>query len=317
MTRLRPPTPPACFAVTPGVSLRGMNEPPPPPLSREPRAGAPDSLPLPGEALRERVAGTSDLDWFHRSGEQSLEDLRRALQSIDRSIEDYERILDFGCGCGRLLRWLRHLARDRSICGCDIDAESIEWVRKHLPEFNVVVNRELPALDYPSGSFDLIICNSVLTHLDEDYQNAWLQELQRVSAPGATLLVSFSGDHVFSERVSEAEHNGTNPAPFRAQRDRDGILFLRDPGSPFSDFYQATYHAPWYVFRHWSHYFRIHSHRVRGSLDFQDLVVMEREASLQQPGHRADPPAVSRAKETLRGIPGARGARRALRRWVR
>jgi SAM-dependent methyltransferase len=288
-------------------------------MTDDPEMASPDTnaAPMPCDELRERVTGSRNAEWFHASGQQTLGNIRGALAKIDRELEDYDSILDFGCGSGRLLRWLRPLASTRSIHGCDVDAEAIEWLRSALPEIQLQVNRPLPALEAPSGSYDLVLCHSVFTHLDEEYQDAWLQELRRVLRPGGHLVVSFSGDHVFAEREREAREHGTNPAPFREHLERHGILFLRDDDLPFDDFYQATYHAPWYVYRHWSRYFRIRTHIERGALDFQDLVVLEREGRAEQPGHRGDSPGVTRTKRVMRHVPGAKRARRALQRLVR
>ena len=47
-------------------------------------------------------------------------------------------------------------------------------------------------------------------------------------------------------------------------------------GGPFPDFYHSTFHAPWYIFEHWSKIFEIKAYVVRGSLDFQDLLLLRR-----------------------------------------
>ena len=42
------------------------------------------------------------------------------------------RVLDFGCGSGRLLRQFLDEARLAEFHGSDIDEEMVSWVRKHL-----------------------------------------------------------------------------------------------------------------------------------------------------------------------------------------
>ena len=44
---------------------------------------------------------------------------------------------------------------------------------------SVRFNQPLPPLDYPDATFDLIFNHSVFTHIDEQYQDAWLAELLR------------------------------------------------------------------------------------------------------------------------------------------
>src|SRR3954451_10278501 len=45
---------------------------------------------------------------------------------------DGRRILDFGCGVGRVLRQLVPIAQGAELHGCDIDPACVAWVREHL-----------------------------------------------------------------------------------------------------------------------------------------------------------------------------------------
>lgn len=47
---------------------------------------------------------------------------------------------------------------------------------------------DITAIDFPDGSFDLIICNHVLEHVADDRRG--IAELHRVLAPGGTAIVS-------------------------------------------------------------------------------------------------------------------------------
>ena len=239
---------------------------------------------LPPEWLRTRVAGTPNADWFDSSGRQSVDDYRLALSRIGRRIEDFDRVLDFGCGCGRVLRWLGDLPPTTSVHGCDIDPEAVEWLRSDLPHFAVLRNEPLPSLEYRSASFDLVLCHSVFTHLDEAYQDAWLQELCRVTVDDAILLISFMGDHAFAKRVHEEASLAATPELLRAERNREGLLFLPGDDVGLPDFYQTTYHANWYVFEHWSRYFNVLAHVERGALNYQDLLVLKRPRRTKQSG---------------------------------
>ena len=87
--------------------------------------------------------------------------------------------LDFGCGCGRTLRWLTREWRDVSWHGTDVDAEAVGWCRSHLPG-RFEVNGPMPPLPFPNASFDLVLGVSVFTHLDEPVQRGWAAELRRV-----------------------------------------------------------------------------------------------------------------------------------------
>ncbi|MCC6194230.1 MAG: class I SAM-dependent methyltransferase [Burkholderiales bacterium] len=258
---------------------------------------------LPGDDLRWRVAGTAKREWFWESGGMSVANIGTMLSIIGTSFADYPRALEFGCGCGRILLHMRQIAMKTELFGVDIDPEAIAWAQSHIPWVKCSVNDGLPPLNFPDGYFDLIFNQSVFTHLDENYQDAWLAELVRVTRPGGTLVLSVSGDHPFSQLVKAHQDAGADPANLLEKYRSKGIVFIEDDswvGGPFPDFYHSTFHAPWYVFAHWSKYFDIKAYVTRGSLDFQDYLLLRRRegpAQLQGADQAAQPlPVASVAK---------------------
>jgi SAM-dependent methyltransferase len=111
-------------------------------------------------------------------------------QGVD--IDDLEAILDFGCGCGRVIRHFHSLKRAR-LYGTDYNVKLIEWCKKNLPFAEFEVNRLSPPLAYRDSSFGLIYAFSVFTHLSEALQASWLAELSRVLKPGGYLLLTTHG----------------------------------------------------------------------------------------------------------------------------
>ena len=224
-----------------------------------------------------RVAGTPDAPHFVRSGRQSVVDLGRSLAAVGSSLTEHRSLLDFGCGCGRVVRWLDGLSPDVVLHGCDIDAEAVAWVEEHLPHVRATVNDGLPPLPYATDSFDLVFNHSVLTHIPEHYQDAWLEELGRVVRPDGFVVLTVSGDRPFAEFRESVVDAGRDPQPWdRLYRER-GFVYVEEDGwvdGPFPGFYHTTFHAPWYVFEHWSRFLEVRAYVVRGALDFQDVVVL-------------------------------------------
>lgn len=235
-------------------------------------------LPFPGDDLAFRVAGTADRTWFFSSGRQSANDLLAMLAVVGKQLHECERILDFGCGCGRILLWLKDVANKSSLFGTDIDATAIEWAHRNLSYVEFRVNQPLPPLDFPDAFFDFVYCHSVFTHIDEMYQDRWLAELRRVVKPTGLVLLSVNGEHAFQKLEEAWSAKGADPSSLRATRDSLGLLHMRDDqwvGGPFPDFYHSTFHTPAYVFAHWSRFFRIRAYVPQGSLAHQDFVLLE------------------------------------------
>ena len=161
------------------------------------------------------------------------------------------RILDFGCGSGRLLRNLPSRT-NAEIWGVDLDAAAIKFCRKSLRFGRYAVSTEYPDGSLPESSFDLIYAFSVLTHLDEMHQDAWLAEWSRILRPGGVLIVTYKNEGLLRKSNYEPE----DMERFAAALRRDGIFFL-DTGywrGQFPDFYQGAFHTDGYVAEHWGRF---------------------------------------------------------------
>jgi SAM-dependent methyltransferase len=240
--------------------------------------------------------------WFFESGRRSVAAIESALALTSRPLASFSEVLDFGCGPGRVLLWLRELAgAGVALWGTDIDARSIRWAREHVPWAAFAVNEPLPPLSFPDGAFDLVVNHSVFTHLDAHYQDRWLEELHRVTRPGAILLLSVNGPHAFSGFEREWRANGGDPAGARAELELRGIVYLRDDawlGSAFPDFYHSAFHRPEYVLEHWGRFFEIRGYLPRHALGHQDVVVLERRSGDLPP---AEPAAAAAGAPVLAG----------------
>ncbi len=223
---------------------------------------------LPPALLRFKVRGSSSGATFAAVGRRCSEDLVAALREFGIDLGRFRSILDFGCGCGGTLLWFRDLAPTASISGTDIDASAIDWCRENLPFARFGTNGAMPPLRYPDASFDFVYAISVFTHLDEDYQFRWLEELRRTVAPGGICLVTLHGPGSWNEM----------PARDQETLQNSGFVFVRTEVSRglFPDWYQTAFHMRSYVETHFTSYFDIVGFIPRGLADLQDVVVMRR-----------------------------------------
>jgi SAM-dependent methyltransferase len=100
------------------------------------------------------------------------------------------RILDYGCGYGRVMGELsEHGFSD--VSGVDLSPALIERGRQLRPALRFAVLESPPALACASASFDVVVLFAVLTCVpDDDAQRALVAELSRVLVPGGLLYVS-------------------------------------------------------------------------------------------------------------------------------
>lgn len=196
-----------------------------------------DGLPLPPALLRARSGPQhADASFFLRSGRRHADLLRELLAEQGTDLETLEALLDFGCGCGRVLRHWSALAGTRR-CGCDVNETAVAWCSENLPFAEVVLTEAPPPLPYADKTFDLAYALSVFTHLTEEAQHAWVRELGRTLRPGGYLVISTLGEHYLSlGRLTEPEQHAF----------REGRLVVLYGGSSGSSLCSA-YHPPEYV----------------------------------------------------------------------
>lgn len=240
-------------------------------------------MPLPPEQLRERVAGAKDAQSFQESGSATLDEWTRALDSIGREFGDFETIVDFGCGCGRALRHLqaRIKSTSQTLIGLDPDAEAIEWLNSNFSNIRGYTLNAMPPSPLAAGSADLVVSHSVFTHLPEDVQYAWLEELHRILKPGAIAITTIHGDHAFSVFEGDLVRGGQNELRNNLSNvmERSGFLYIKGrtaAETPLPDYYGATFHDISYIKKNWSKYFSILAWFPKFALNLQDTLVLQR-----------------------------------------
>ena len=155
-------------------------------------------LPLPPPALREWVAGTSDLDWFLKGGKLGVQTIVSLLEVHGTVLGELDSVLDFGCGCGRVVRHLRDY-ETVNVHGTDCNQHAIVWCDEHLNFAEFGTNQLEPRTRYREHCFDLVYAFSVFTHLTESLQSPWMQELRRILKPEGLLIVTVHGDQYFPQ----------------------------------------------------------------------------------------------------------------------
>lgn len=123
-------------------------------------------------------------------------DLHGEARFIDAMVPRAARILDAGCGFGRVGGRLAELGH--TVVGVDLDAELIAAARAEVPGATWLV-ADLSELDLPSVGidepFDVIVCaGNVVTFVDPATRVAVLERLAAHLAPEGRLVVGFGVD---------------------------------------------------------------------------------------------------------------------------
>jgi SAM-dependent methyltransferase len=232
-----------------------------------------DDLILPDAPTRRRVHGGEDESAFRLEGFSTFIKLQQTLQQlVGKDYGDFDSVLDWGCGCGRMTRYFRGMQRP-AITGVDVVGDSVEWCRRNLPFGSFETIPLSPPTPLPPSSFDLLIGISVFTHLRQANQLEWLAELHRLARPGAILLMTVHGDATVCR--------ANLPLPLLIEYMKEGFVDVRgntdlEAAGVSREYYRNVLQTRDHVFRTWSRYFTIVD-IVQGYIgNHQDLVVMRK-----------------------------------------
>ena len=148
-------------------------------------------IPVPPPHLCFRSAASYDTSHFLATGRQGMESLSRMLADIGRPLPGFCRLLDLGCGCGRIIRHLPVTGVPATV-GADIDEAAVRWCRRSLTGKYVRSGLSDP-LPFRGESFDLVLAIAVVCHLSIPLQRSLLRELERILAPDGVALVTVKG----------------------------------------------------------------------------------------------------------------------------
>lgn len=132
--------------------------------------------------------------------EEKMASIFNTLDEIGYKIDEHTKILDFGCGNGSLVDYLRKSGLQSF--GCDIyedEAQNPEYIRliKHLDKSDNRISEKY-TIPFDDNSFDIIVTYQVFEHI-MDFDLV-LAELRRVLKPGGFCLHIFPGRYCPIER---------------------------------------------------------------------------------------------------------------------
>src|SRR4051794_15797325 len=150
------------------------------------RALLPD---VPEASLQERWNGASGLELL----DQSKDFYAKARDRFGRHhVGDLAeaRVLDFGCGWGRLTRFFARDVAPGSLCGCDPVEEILEVCRRTRVPARLAQSDFLPETVPFDETFDLVFAFSVFTHLSEEAHERSLAAIHAAMPRGGLLIVT-------------------------------------------------------------------------------------------------------------------------------
>lgn len=142
--------------------------------------------------------------WYYEDGKNTAEEIVTLLSKYYDLSKPDKKILDWGCGPGRIVRHLPALLPTAEIYGTDYNESYIKWCSENLKGILFSANKIDPPMNFEASFLDAIIGLSIFTHLSEKNHFAWINELHRIIKPGGEVLITTQGE-AYRSRLTPKE----------------------------------------------------------------------------------------------------------------
>jgi SAM-dependent methyltransferase len=228
--------------------------------------------PVPPEAVRYRVVSSHiDEAFFLESGRLCAWDIIRTLSLAGVEPRGLGRVLDFGCGCSRVLRFLAPALPEAEFHGCDIDEVTIAWSRENVRAAQFAAVPHLPPTAYPDQRFDFIYALSVFSHLDLVRTILWLDELRRILARDGLLLLTVQGAMAYGavrDTLGQRQQD---------EFETSGFLFVENiADNVLPDWYQTSIYKERFARLVFQSGFSVLRYEPQGMTRWQDVLLLRK-----------------------------------------
>lgn len=144
---------------------------------------------LPSDSIQKQFVGSSGRHSL-RDGFNFYRVCKAQAKSCSIKIGPATKVLDFGMGWGRILRfWLKDV-ESKNLWGVDVDPEMVVLCRELFGCCNLATVEAHPPSHLESSEFSVIYAYSVFSHLSEDTAKQWITEFSRILKPSGIVVAT-------------------------------------------------------------------------------------------------------------------------------
>jgi SAM-dependent methyltransferase len=197
-------------------------------------------------------------------------------------------VLDFGCGCGRMVRFLNSYSDRWSVHACDVNPDLVNWCNQNLDNVTTTQTNIVPPTPFNDQLFNLIYSLSVFTHLPESRVNSWLNEIYRILAPNGIFITTTHGTHALEVIKNSKIHQDMfqmnqqqvveiiekfDESPFVYLQYKPEVIAIANAGEDYGNAFISSD----YILKHWNTpRLKVLEHLPGGLLGWQDITILQR-----------------------------------------
>jgi SAM-dependent methyltransferase len=177
----------------------------------------------------ERLSGLRLRRCYEVASPRVRQYLEAEIEHVLERLRGRERVLELGCGYGRVT--LRLAEAGRRVVGIDTARESLVLARETDPESRCeFLEMDAQAMTFGGGEFDAVVCiQNGICAFGAD-QVSLMREALRVTRPGGIVLFSTYSDRFWPERLAWFEAQAAAGLMGKVDRARsgDGVVVCED-----------------------------------------------------------------------------------------
>jgi SAM-dependent methyltransferase len=143
---------------------------------------------FPSAQLQAQFVGSSFEGALNEAGKFYSDAKRLYIEQAGEQLSSLTRILDFGVGWGRIIRFFWRDVGESNLFGVDVDPDILDVCKETKVPGNFSKIQPLGYLPFPDGYFDFVFAYSVFTHLAENTHLHWMNEIKRVLRPNGIFV---------------------------------------------------------------------------------------------------------------------------------
>lgn len=244
---------------------------------------------FPSEAMQAASVGSANATAL-REASVFYRTLKTFSGSTNNPLEGDSRVLDFGCGWGRFLRFLWKDVKRHNIYGVDPDPDFLELCRTCGSPGHLSRIEPRGRLNYPDAHFSHVMAYSVFTHLPRDIHLHWMAEIARTLRPGGTFaltleprrfldfIASLRSRTIASPWYEALFKFAANVPAYRAIFDSGELAYLPTGGGKNRppEVYGDAVVPLAFIQRHWSEHFEVIDYIDDSRRFFQAVLIVRR-----------------------------------------
>lgn len=206
------------------------------------------------------------------------------------ALNSTSKVLDFGTGWGRVIRYFLRDIEPHNLHGVDVDPEILRIAAETGLPCQLSVVPALGPTEFLDATFDIVLAYSVFSHLSEAAAGRWIRELARITKPGRLFIATTEARHFieFCSSLAGKHHNSPwhetlstafpNPEQSLRAFDAGEFVYAGTGGGNYRDsnFYGEACVPKEYIVRHWCEDWKLLDFLDNKSCFGQAVFVMQR-----------------------------------------